>query len=274
MALIVRITREREMSEPANNAPSASSDNATLVIEGTNAETPTTGGTKVTLVTGKTTSPNVKIVKNAGNVGQTVSTAGSASAANKDNFIVVVNKVDSRSGNAASGEIKVMSKPLTILGSPTGGTAAILKAGVGKTLVKVQKASPQGSLASAVGKRNIVVAARPGGGNQFITCSPAAQQPSTPVILTQKVSAGGIVTSPVVSTGGVNAAIANMLGGAKIVTTTAQAAQSPPQQKLQDVRVDNWGNYCLQRLQNMYDRGDYCDLTLRFHSSQEIKVSN
>ncbi|XP_021948389.1 centrosome-associated zinc finger protein CP190 isoform X2 [Folsomia candida] len=58
--------------------------------------------------------------------------------------------------------------------------------------------------------------------------------------------------------------------------------QSPPtqqqqqhhqvQQKFQDVRVDNWGNYCLQRLQVMFERGDFCDLTLQFHTNQLLKV--
>lgn len=60
--------------------------------------------------------------------------------------------------------------------------------------------------------------------------------------------------------------------------------QSPPtqqqqqhhqvQQKFQDVRVDNWGNYCLQRLQVMFERGDFCDLTLQFHTNQLLKVNS
>lgn len=44
------------------------------------------------------------------------------------------------------------------------------------------------------------------------------------------------------------------------------------QLKFQDVRVDNWGNYCLQRLQNLYERGDFCDLTMQFHTNQLLKV--
>src|SRR5665811_2368462 len=59
-------------------------------------------------------------------------------------------------------------------------------------------------------------------------------------------------------------------------TTSRQVVQQPQQvqvqQKFQDVRVDNWGNYCLQRLQLMYDRGDFCDLTMQFDTNQLLKV--
>jgi hypothetical protein len=40
----------------------------------------------------------------------------------------------------------------------------------------------------------------------------------------------------------------------------------------QDVRVDNWSKFCLQRLQTMYERGDFCDLTLQFKNHQTLKV--
>ena len=45
------------------------------------------------------------------------------------------------------------------------------------------------------------------------------------------------------------------------------------QNRVQDVRVDNWGNYCLQRLQAMHERGDFCDLTLQFSNLETLRVS-
>lgn len=52
----------------------------------------------------------------------------------------------------------------------------------------------------------------------------------------------------------------------------SDASKIPPS-KIQDVRVDNWGNYCLQRFQAMYERSEFCDLTLQFHNLQIIKVN-
>jgi len=42
--------------------------------------------------------------------------------------------------------------------------------------------------------------------------------------------------------------------------------------RLQDIRVDNWGNYCLQRLQNMYEKEESCDLVLQFHTGEILRV--
>ena len=267
----------------------------TLVVAAatTSAAAPPSQGDKVAVVTATTaaTATPVKILTAsttsaavAGVTGMVTVSSGLTSP--KDNSIIfVMNKAEPVTGTSGGGsgqEVKLMTKPLMIT-SPTGvaGTAAILKKGsiVGNTIVKVQQqkvGSPQGS--PLIGKKSVMIAAR-GGVNQLIgTVVQQHSQGSTPVVLTQKVAAGGIATSPVVSTGRVTAAIANLAGGAKILTTAAGASgggtaqQQQSQQRLQDVRVDNWGNYCLQRLQTMYDKGDYCDLTLRFHSSQEIKV--
>ncbi|CAL8086621.1 unnamed protein product [Orchesella dallaii] len=238
-----------------------------------NATTANAAASSTITVTATTSLRNVGS-NNGSNASSSVGTAPSAT--NKDNLIIVVNKVESDKGGGESGgvmgDVKVLPKTVTVVSSPASTGGALKKTVIGNTIVKMQKTGvPQ---TSPLGKRQMVIASRPGV-NQIISCGQIVQQSahaSTPVILTQKVASGGIVTSPIVSTGGVNAAVTNVsgLGGStKIVATTAAQA---PQQRLQDVRVDNWGNYCLQRLKNMYDKGDFCDLTLRFHSSQEIKV--
>lgn len=38
------------------------------------------------------------------------------------------------------------------------------------------------------------------------------------------------------------------------------------------VRVDNWGTYFLQRLQQFFNKTDYCDLTLQFEGNVQLKV--
>lgn len=38
------------------------------------------------------------------------------------------------------------------------------------------------------------------------------------------------------------------------------------------VRVDNWGTYFLQRLQQFFNKTDYCDLTLQFDGNVQLKV--
>lgn len=209
----------------------------------------------VTVSTGETKVLSSKVLKNVVQQGTGVAT--------KDNIYVVMSKADGGT---------TMSKPITIVGSSMMGTigAGTTLIKQGNTILKVQKASP----GQTIGKR-VVVAQRPGV-SQIVTCGTVVQQQghgSTPVILTQKVAAGGVSTSPVVSTGGT---ISNVVGGAKVVATTSTGPQSPQPaqaQKFQDVRVDNWASYCLQRLQAMYEKTDYCDLTLRFHSSQEIQVN-
>jgi hypothetical protein len=68
------------------------------------------------------------------------------------------------------------------------------------------------------------------------------------------------------------AAVSQAVAVLKQQQLNAAAAAQQATQKFQDVRVDNWGNYCLQRLQVMYDRGDFCDLTMQFHTNQLLKV--
>ncbi|BES87571.1 ZnF_C2H2 [Nesidiocoris tenuis] len=43
-------------------------------------------------------------------------------------------------------------------------------------------------------------------------------------------------------------------------------------QNIKTLRVDNWAIFFLQRLQLMFAKGDACDLTLNFHTGQELKV--
>uniref|UniRef100_A0A146M114 Centrosome-associated zinc finger protein CP190 n=1 Tax=Lygus hesperus TaxID=30085 RepID=A0A146M114_LYGHE len=43
-------------------------------------------------------------------------------------------------------------------------------------------------------------------------------------------------------------------------------------QNIKTLRVDNWAVFFLQRLQLMFAKGDGCDLTLKFHTGQELKV--
>lgn len=42
---------------------------------------------------------------------------------------------------------------------------------------------------------------------------------------------------------------------------------------LRQVKVDNWAAFFLQKLQALYTRGDFTDLTLQFHTNECIKVS-
>lgn len=238
----------------------------------------TTATATAATATTSTSAESTTMVIPSGSAGTELLAKLASGTGNKDNIIVVVNK-------QGGGDMKVLSKPLTVLGSPVAGGGNVVK-----KVLKVQQRPGGGPQSFQIaGKRNIVIASRPGM-NQLIACAPVAQQTaqgSTPVILTQKVAAGGVVTSPVVSTGGVSSAVISGLGAAtKIVTAgvvnSAQVQAQPqkpqvtattgPQQKIQDVRVDNWGNFCIQRLQSMFDKGDWCDLTLRFHSSQELKV--
>ncbi|XP_063233349.1 centrosome-associated zinc finger protein Cp190 [Bacillus rossius redtenbacheri] len=41
---------------------------------------------------------------------------------------------------------------------------------------------------------------------------------------------------------------------------------------LKQVKVDNWGVFFLQRLQQLYAKGEYCDLTLLFTNNERVKV--
>lgn len=38
------------------------------------------------------------------------------------------------------------------------------------------------------------------------------------------------------------------------------------------VKVDNWGVFFLQKLQNFFNKTDYCDLTLQFNDNSQLKV--
>lgn len=38
-------------------------------------------------------------------------------------------------------------------------------------------------------------------------------------------------------------------------------------------KVDNWGTLLLQRIQQLYERGEHCDIMLKFHTGEEIPVS-
>lgn len=38
------------------------------------------------------------------------------------------------------------------------------------------------------------------------------------------------------------------------------------------VKVDNWGTFFLQKLQNFFNKTDYCDLTLQFLDNSQLKV--
>lgn len=38
------------------------------------------------------------------------------------------------------------------------------------------------------------------------------------------------------------------------------------------VKVDNWGSFFLQKLQNFFNKTDYCDLTLQFRDNSQLKV--
>jgi len=39
-------------------------------------------------------------------------------------------------------------------------------------------------------------------------------------------------------------------------------------------KVDNWGTLLLQRIQQLYERGEHCDIMLKFHTGEEIPVSH
>lgn len=41
---------------------------------------------------------------------------------------------------------------------------------------------------------------------------------------------------------------------------------------IKNIRVDNWGMFFLQRLQQFFNKTDYCDLTLQFHDNSQLKV--
>ncbi|CAO1403579.1 unnamed protein product [Diamesa serratosioi] len=41
---------------------------------------------------------------------------------------------------------------------------------------------------------------------------------------------------------------------------------------IKSVKVDNWGTFFLQKLQNFFNKTDYCDLTLQFMDNSQLKV--
>lgn len=42
--------------------------------------------------------------------------------------------------------------------------------------------------------------------------------------------------------------------------------------EIKSVKVDNWGVFFLQKLQNFFNKTDYCDLTLQFRDNSQLKV--
>ena len=42
--------------------------------------------------------------------------------------------------------------------------------------------------------------------------------------------------------------------------------------EVKSVKVDNWGVFFLQKLQNFFNKTDYCDLTLQFKDNSQLKV--
>lgn len=42
--------------------------------------------------------------------------------------------------------------------------------------------------------------------------------------------------------------------------------------EIKSVKVDNWGVFFLQKLQNFFNKTDYCDLTLQFNDNSQLKV--
>uniref|UniRef100_A0A7G3AQV3 Putative microtubule binding protein n=1 Tax=Lutzomyia longipalpis TaxID=7200 RepID=A0A7G3AQV3_LUTLO len=42
--------------------------------------------------------------------------------------------------------------------------------------------------------------------------------------------------------------------------------------EIKSVKVDNWGVFFLQKLQNFFNKTDYCDLTLQFKDNSQLKV--
>lgn len=38
------------------------------------------------------------------------------------------------------------------------------------------------------------------------------------------------------------------------------------------VKVENWGSFFLQKLQNFFNKTEYCDLTLQFNDNSQLKV--
>ncbi|KAJ6634655.1 Centrosome-associated zinc finger protein [Pseudolycoriella hygida] len=42
--------------------------------------------------------------------------------------------------------------------------------------------------------------------------------------------------------------------------------------EVKSVKVDNWGVFFLQKLQNFFNKTDYCDLTLQFNDNSQLKV--
>ena len=39
-------------------------------------------------------------------------------------------------------------------------------------------------------------------------------------------------------------------------------------------KVDNWGTLLLQRIQQLYERGEHCDIMLKFHTGEESPVNS
>ncbi|KAL5274201.1 Cp190 family protein [Megaselia abdita] len=42
--------------------------------------------------------------------------------------------------------------------------------------------------------------------------------------------------------------------------------------EIKSVKVDNWGVFFLQKLQNFFNKTDYCDMTLQFNDNSQLKV--
>ena len=50
-------------------------------------------------------------------------------------------------------------------------------------------------------------------------------------------------------------------------SVTNQGKQQPPSRGLKQVKVDNWGTFFLQRLQQLYFEEELLDLTIKFPTS-------
>ena len=59
----------------------------------------------------------------------------------------------------------------------------------------------------------------------------------------------------------------------EVIRSLPDKVSSPPKKNYKPIRVDNWGIFLLSRLQNYFQKKEFCDLSLRFPSKNaQIKV--